>query len=135
MTAKLSRTIFGANAVAATDNSPAIVAQVYCVITTNALYTGALVALTGLTSETTETDYGEFPLLSVKEALRAGILKPQVVEVTSPNGTKTYYYTIYGSEAVAEFPDNLIGATWPIGVAAGGKITGFLARTRVKSRT
>jgi hypothetical protein len=134
MVARVSRAIFTAAAVDEEGGQPAIVAQTYCIETTAGLYVGGLIVKTGLTSQIPPADYSQFPLLSVKSAIRNGILFPIHVLVTASSGTGTGRYMIYINDSDAVSAGGLIGETWPIGKLAGGSITSIIYPTRVKSR-
>jgi len=134
MTARLSRAILTSAEVAADADagSPAIPVQTYCIETTLGLYNTAMSVL-GITSETADTDYSEFPLLTIKEAVRAGLIKGVQVEITMPDNS-SYRRNLLYSTSVDAAPDNVVGVTWPVGKPAGGKITDIKTPSRIKSR-
>jgi len=134
MTARLARAIFVSAEVAANVDagSPAIVGQTYCIETFLGLYNSAISAV-GIIGETADTDYSNYPLLTIKEAVRAGLIKGVEVEITMPDNS-SYRRSILYSTSIDAAPDNVVGETWPIGKPSGGKITSIYTPSRIKSR-
>jgi len=100
------------------------------------IYSNQTIATATGISEATDDQSDSLPYTPVKELIRAGFLQTSVVMVSDPNTNKTYYKTLhYGSDKEADDVETAIQAlTWPTGKGQGGKINGFVSRTRVKGR-
>ena len=130
----LTRCKVTVGAVAASGTTAAIPGTDYYFLSTDGVYAGDIAAETGVLAETEETDYADEVLVPIKELIRQSVLFTKVVEVTT-SSNKSYRKTLHVSQdKVADFDAGIIGKTWPIGVAAQGKIDSVVSPRRVKSR-
>jgi len=100
------------------------------------IYSNQDIATATGVSEATDDQSASLPYTPVKELIRGGFLQTSVVSVSDPDTSKTYYKTLhYGQDKDEDDVETAIQAIkWPTGKGQGGKINGFVTRTRVKGR-
>jgi len=111
--------------------------------TTHGVYVSgnAISDATGITAEGADEDWSVYPLTSVKELLRAGIIHDIKVKVGAANGgssnaaTKTYIKGLHYADSKADtVEDALADSPWPVGKGADGTVQDVFTPRRVVSR-